>query len=216
VRVVPNLYPAFERQEVVIHTPRHARSFADLDAGEVELVADAWQLRAQAARHEDFAYVHALINEGRDAGASLPHSHSQLVWLREPPPAVTDERAARVPELLARGELRVAEEDGVAVLSHPAGRGPYEFVVAPLDGEDDAFSSKRLGTALRVLAGAVARLRNVEGGVPWNAWLHTGSHWHLEVLPRLAVFAGIELGAGIYVNTLAPEEAAERLRNAAP
>jgi UDPglucose--hexose-1-phosphate uridylyltransferase len=216
VRVVPNLYPAFERQEVVIHTPRHARSFADLDGGEVELVANAWRLRAEAARRDGFAYVHALINEGRDAGASLPHSHSQLVWLREPPPAVTGELVTGVPELLARGELRVAEEDGVAVLSHPAGRGPYELVVAPVEREDDAFSSERLGAALRVLAGAVARLRNVEGGVPWNAWLHTGRHWHLEVLPRLAVFAGIELGAGLYVNTLAPEEAASRLRDAGP
>jgi UDPglucose--hexose-1-phosphate uridylyltransferase len=48
-----------------------------------------------------------------------------------------------------------------------------------------------------------------------NAWLHAGTRWHLEVFPRLTVLAGIELGAGIYVNTLPPEEAARELREAA-
>jgi UDPglucose--hexose-1-phosphate uridylyltransferase len=48
--------------------------------------------------------------------------------------------------------------------------------------------------------------------LPWNAWLHAGPHWHVHVHPRLTTYAGIELGAGLYVNTLAPEEAAERLR----
>ena len=57
----------------------------------MELVAEAWARRVRAARAEGFEYVHALINEGRAAGASLPHSHSQLVWMREPPPAVVEE-----------------------------------------------------------------------------------------------------------------------------
>jgi UDPglucose--hexose-1-phosphate uridylyltransferase len=52
----------------------------------------------------------------------------------------------------------------------------------------------------------------VEGPVPLNAWLHDGVHWHLELLPRLSVLAGLELGAGIYVNAVPPEEAAARLR----
>jgi len=46
-----------------------------------------------------------------------------------------------------------------------------------------------------------------------NAWLHDTRHWHMEILPRLTVFAGIELGAGIYVNSLAPEVAAGALRD---
>ena len=66
-----------------------------------------------------------------------------------------------------------------------------------------------LGTALLLLREVVARLRAVEGAVPWNAWLHEG---HLEVVPRLSVLAGVELGAGIYVNTVAPEDAAAALQ----
>jgi UDPglucose--hexose-1-phosphate uridylyltransferase len=62
----------------------------------------------------------------------------------------------------------------------------------------------------------VRRIRELWRGAPLNIWLHTftsgENHWHFEVLPRLTVFAGLELGAGLYVNPLAPEEAAARLR----
>ena len=221
VRVVPNLYPAFERQEVVVHAPRHVRSFADLDAEEARLVADAWRDRARAARAEGFAYVHALVNEGRVAGASLPHSHSQLVWLRDPPPSLTAEAGepCRLCALLEDerrlDERIVRERDGVVVLAAPAGRAPYELLIAPSTHEPSGFESEALGTALGLLAESIRSLRTIEGPVPWNAWLHEGGHWHLEVVPRLTVFAGVELGAGIYVLTVAPEAAAAQLRDAA-
>lgn len=212
MRVVPNLYPAFTRQEVVVHTPRHARSLADLSNDELDLVASAWRERR---RSEPAGYLHALVNEGRFAGASLPHTHSQLVWLEEPPPAVRTERAAGVGELLERGDLVIAEESGTVLVSHAAARMPYELLIAPREVEADAFASRRLAVALRLLAGGVRRLRMLEGPLAWNAWLHTGPHWHVHALPRLTVLAGIELGAGIYVNTLAPEAAADALRAAA-
>src|SRR5207247_10023408 len=85
VRVVPNLYPALERQEVVIHTPEHLRSVTDLSDEQLGLVAEAWRRRFEAARAEGFAYVHALVDEGRESGASLPHTPSQLAWFREAP-----------------------------------------------------------------------------------------------------------------------------------
>lgn len=221
VRVVPNLYPAFEHQEVVIHSGRHIRSFADLESREIDLVAEAWRTRALAARAGGFGYVHALVNEGRGAGASLAHSHSQLVWLREEPPAVAGERGAecRLCELLGSiaGEagrgLALSEEGGVMSFCPPAGRVPYEVVITP-PHEPDAFTSELLPVALRLLGDAVRRLRAVEGPAPWNAWLHGGPHWHVELVPRLTVLAGIELGAGIYVNTLEPEDGAQALREA--
>jgi UDPglucose--hexose-1-phosphate uridylyltransferase len=199
VRVVPNLYPAFERQEVVVHSPRHVRSFAELSDGEIAAVAEAWQARREAARDEGFDYVHALINEGAAAGSSLPHSHSQLVWLREPPPAVALESPGAAASLLQ--ELVVVERDGLRAVVHRAGRLPYEMLIG---GEPFV-----LGTALLLLREAVARLRAVEGSVPWNAWLH---EQHIELVPRLSVLAGVELGAGIYVNTVAPEDAAAFLQ----
>jgi UDPglucose--hexose-1-phosphate uridylyltransferase len=203
VRVVPNLYPAFARQEVVVHTPEHLRSIAELSDDALALVAEAWQARAEGAR-----YVHAIVNEGRIAGSSLPHTHSQLVWLDEPPPAVVREKAM---ERVLDGHP-VLERDGVAAICPAVSSDPYEMRIAPTAPEAHAFASGRLTAALQAAAEAVRRLRAIEPGAPVNLWLHDGPWWHIHVVPRLTVAAGIELGAGIHVNPLAPEEAAARLR----
>jgi UDPglucose--hexose-1-phosphate uridylyltransferase len=243
VRVVPNKFPAFGpwprdgdrpeglfarraavgRQEVVVHSPRHVRSFADLTGRELELVAEAWQARAGAARETGFPYVHALVNEGAGAGASLAHSHSQLLWLENEPPLVAQELAlqreaescalCRVLAEERRQRIRVvSEREGLLLLCPYAGRQPYELLAAPLEHERDAFASPSLGAALTLIAEGVRRLRTAEGPVPFNLWLHAVGHWHVEVLPRFGVLAGIELGAGYYVNTMAPESAAGVLR----
>jgi UDPglucose--hexose-1-phosphate uridylyltransferase len=209
LRVVPNLYPALERQEVVIHAPRHVESLAHLTPEELRRIAEAWSLRAAAARDEGFPYLHAFVNEGAAAGASRPHSHSQLAWLREPPPAVRDETG----ELRIDPGLVVTERDGVVAAATWAGRLPYECVIAPAEPETGAFESPLLPTALELLGDLVGRLRKLEGDVPFNAWLHDGPRWHLELVPRLSVQAGLELGAGISINSVAPEDAAERLRD---
>jgi len=197
VRVVPNLYPALERQEVVVHSRRHIRTLAELEDDEPELVAEAWQRRAAAHA----GYVHALVNEGREAGSSLPHSHSQLVWLPEPPPA----------HARPRGEAFF--EGGGLVAGCPwASRLPYETVIAPAEPDPAGIQSTLLGPAVRLLAEIVRRLHAVEGPVPLNAWLEHDEHdWRIVLLPRLTILAGLELGAGIFVNTLPPEVAAQRL-----
>jgi UDPglucose--hexose-1-phosphate uridylyltransferase len=243
VRVVPNKFPAFGpwsrdgdrpdglfarraavgRQEVVVHSPRHVRSLADLSGRELALVAEAWQARAEAAREAGFAYMHALVNEGAGAGASLAHSHSQLVWLEEEPPLVAQERALQAEAgtclvcamLAEEREQRiriVSERDGVVLLCPYAGRQPYELLAAPLECEPDPFASESLAAALTLAAEGIRRLRVAEGPVPYNLWLHASDHWHMEILPRFGVLAGIELGAGYFVNTLAPESAAGMLR----
>lgn len=190
---------------------------------EVELVAEAWQARAASAAEAGFPYVHALVNEGAGAGASLAHSHSQLVWLEEEPPLVRGEREERLAAggcvlcrtLAEEREQRmriVDERDGIVLLCPFAGRQPYEMLAAPLACEEDPFRSPALGAALALAAEGVRRLRVAEGPVPLNLWLHAGGHWHIEVLPRFGVLAGVELGSGYFVNTLAPESAAGVLR----
>jgi len=198
VRVVPNLYPALERQEVVVHTPRHALTIAELTGDELALVAEAWQLRAEAVP----GYVHALVNEGREAGSSLPHSHSQLVWLPIEPG----------PEPPREGET-ILERDGLVAWSPRLARLPYESAIAPVEPEADGLRSRLLAPALQLLAELVRRLHALEGPAPLNAWLHNHPNgWRIVLLPRLSVLAGLELGAGIYVNAVPPEEAAVRLR----
>jgi UDPglucose--hexose-1-phosphate uridylyltransferase len=201
VRVVPNLYPALERQEVVVHGPEHRRSLAELDGPTLDLVAEAWQRRAR----DEGGYVFALVNEGRAAGASLPHSHSQLAWLPERPPAVAAERGLpEVEPVLAR--------EGLVAGCPLASRVPYELQVAPERREPDGLRSDLLGPALRLLAELVRRLHLVvAAGVPLNAWLHDGAHWHLELLPRTTALAGLELGAGVWIDAVPPERAAAEL-----
>lgn len=210
VRVVPNLYPAFAGHEVVIHTPEHLRSIADLRPAQLQLVAEAWRLRAEAAAASGYSYVHALVNEGRAAGSSLPHTHSQLVWLHRPPPAVADEGEM---DSVLTGEV-VLEADGLALVCPEPSRSPYEMRIAPAEREAGAFTSNRLGPALVLAAEAIRRVRALQPGAPLNLWLHDGPWWHIHLVPRLTVAAGIELGAGIDINALPPPEAAARLRDA--
>src|SRR5690242_20073323 len=149
VRVVPNLYPALERQEVVVQSRDHARSVAELDDSQLELTAEAWQRRRA---DEPGGYLHASINEGRAAGASLAHTHSQLVWLPRPQAA----------EPVREGDT-ILEGGGVIAWAPRVSRVPYELAIAPTDPEPDGFRSRRLAPALRMLGDVVRRLHAVEG-----------------------------------------------------
>jgi UDPglucose--hexose-1-phosphate uridylyltransferase len=203
VRVVPNLYPAFERQEVVVHTPRHARSLAELGAEELALVAEAWRRRRETV---PTGYLHTLVNEGREAGSSLPHTHSQLVWLPEPGPE-TQHRVDRERWIV------VTERDGLVLACPYVSRLPYELVVAPAEPRANAFADELLPAAVQLLGDAIGRVHRAAGATPLNAWLHDSEDWHLEVLPRLSILAGVELGAGWWINALPSEDAAQALRD---
>ena len=142
VRVVPNLYPALERQEVVVHGPEHVHSIAELSGATLDLVAEAWQRRA----HDAGGICFPFVNEGHDAGASLPHSHSQLAWLPAAPPAAVAEHG--LPELVP-----VLERDGLVAGCPVASRVAYELLVYPERGEPAGLRSDLLGP------GAQARRR---------------------------------------------------------
>ncbi len=205
VRTVPNLYPALERQEVVVHGPDHLHSLGELPDATLDLVAEAWQRRARDVGGHCFPFV----NEGFGAGASLPHSHSQLAWLPAPPPAAAAEKG--LPPL----EPVLARDGLVAGCPH-ASRVAYELLVHPEAGEASGLGSELLGAALRLVAELVRRIQRVHGGfVPLNVWLHGGTPWHLEIFPRTGRLAGLELGAGVYIDPVAPEAAAAELRGPA-
>lgn len=197
VRVVPNLYPALERQEVVVHGPGNVSSIAEVPDATLDLVAEAWQRRARDVGGNCFAF----LNEGDAAGASQRHSHSQLAWLPEPrdggvlPPHVP-----------------VLEDNGLLFACQEAARGPYDSFIAPHLRERSGLASELLAPALRLLAAAVRRLHGLmEPDLPLNAWLLDGDPWRLELLPRVSRLAGLELGANVYVTPLAPEDEARRL-----
>jgi UDPglucose--hexose-1-phosphate uridylyltransferase len=225
--------PALGSHEVIVNAPVHANRLIDLEQAGIAAATAAWRERI-AAHAGDASYVHLIVNEGPLAGASLEHSHAQLYALPFVPATVARERERftayhertmgghlledLIVEEVRRNERLVAV-DAEAVLFCPwASRSPFELRLAPRSREprfeDDDRGAAMLATALRALEG-------IFGATPQlNLWVRTaprGSdefHWHLDLVPRLAIKAGFELGTGVDINVYPPERAAADLRAA--
>ncbi len=227
--------PALGAHEVIVNTPRPARSLAELSAGGIESAMDAWRERMRA--HAEAAYVLVIVNEGREAGASLPHSHAQLYAFPFVPAAVARERerftahaertAGRdVLADLLQEEVRLRERivaiDREAVALCPfASRVPYQMQIVPRIARRRFEDEGPLGA--RLLREALGRLAGLLGALPpLNIWVRTAPRgaayfcWRIDVLPKLTHLAGLELGTGIHLNVVAPERAAAELSAAEP
>jgi UDPglucose--hexose-1-phosphate uridylyltransferase len=221
VRVVPNKFPAFDGQEVVIHGPEHVDAVVDLAPGVLDAAVDAWRDRREHHRAAGASHLLVAINEGAAAGASLDHSHSQLVPFADPPPVALIEMEAFLGgcPLCEPAQGIVREAEGLVTFCPPWSRMPYETWIAPTAHEPRAPLDAGLAEALADMA---ARFRRLLGaGLAWNAIVHDGPltvdapfHWHVELMPRLTVAAAIELGAGIWVNVVDPARAATELAQA--
>jgi UDPglucose--hexose-1-phosphate uridylyltransferase len=231
--------------EVIIESPDHARGLARLAPAEVAAVLSACR-RRMAELHADprIRYVLIFKNHGAPAGASLEHPHAQLIATPIVPLQVQEELdgALRYFEIEERcvfcdiaaqelepagGRRLVLARDGYVALAPYASRFSYETWILPVahasafergDAAQDAALAGVLGETLR-------RLERVLPRPAYNFVLHTAPcrspelehyHWHMEILPRLAEFAGFEWGSGFYINPTPPEEAAAALRCAEP
>jgi UDPglucose--hexose-1-phosphate uridylyltransferase len=261
VRVVPNLYPALSpgeaelagdplaggrgepdlfaarpalgAHEVIVNAPEPVHSLAELDPAQVETAMGVWRERMRV--HGDASYVHVIVNEGKEAGASLPHTHAQLYALPFVPAAVARERERftaysdrtqgrnlledLVQEEVRRRERIVAIDDEAVALCPFGARVPFHLQVVPRRPAARFSDDGPLGA--RMLHQALSRLGAALGALPpLNMWVRTAPRdaerfcWRIEVLPRLSQLAGLEIGTGVHLNALAPEDAAERLRGA--
>ena len=230
----PDLFavrPASGAHEVIVNAPDPVSSLADLREDQLELALTIWRERARA--HEAAAYVHLIVNEGEAAGASLPHTHAQLYAMSFVPAGVARERERftaysdrthgrnlledLVQEEVRRGERVVAvDAEGVALCPF-ASRVPFQVQIVPRRPaarfEDDG------ALCASLLLDVLRRLTEVLGAVPpLNLWIRTAPRgaerfcWRIDLLPRLAQLAGLEVGTGVHLNVLPPERAAERLR----
>ncbi len=233
----PDLFastPAEGVHEVIVHAPEHATSLAELSDQAFAGAIAAWRERMRAAA-DHASYVHLIVNEGPDAGASLEHSHAQLYALRFVPALIARERerAAAYHERTMGGHLlsdvateevrrreRLVAVDEEALLVCPwASRSPFELRVIPrrpapsfeLDGE--------VGTAM--IRAGLRGLAELFGAPPQlNLWVRTAPRgveefcWHVDLAPRVTVRAGFELGTGVEVDVYPPERAAAELRQA--
>ncbi|MEN0110764.1 MAG: DUF4931 domain-containing protein [Planctomycetota bacterium] len=231
VRAVPNLYPAVEGEdgahEVIVESPRHVVRFADLsDEESTDAVRMAFRRLAHWRSQGETRHTILFKNEGRAAGASLEHVHSQLVALPRTPPAI----AAMWDRVL--GEPReptperfVTELDGWRIDTPAAPRVAWESSVRPAGAgatiealANDRKACGSLGRTLRRLVAAATSRADATAynwvlqAPPTDADPRLADRWWIELTPRRAVVAGFELGTGLWINTVDPRAAAAGLR----
>lgn len=261
VRVVPNKYPALAgagdisqpsdsayvglsgigAHEVIIESPRHCVSMAELSEGQVEEVLLAYRQRLIVLQ-KDERWKSILIykNEGSAAGATLEHVHSQLLALPIVPREIDQEWRALIAHYdttkrcLYCEMLDTERVDGRRILFDTAAfiafcpfasRFPFEMWLMPKEHSSalDAMANDELRQLAFMLRQSLQRLARIVDA-PFNYVIHSAPlrepgreryHWHLEILPRISKIAGFELASGYYINTVAPEVAAQQLRELA-
>jgi UDPglucose--hexose-1-phosphate uridylyltransferase len=232
----PDLFtamPATGAHEVIVNAPQSVYSLAELSVEQMAAAVEVWRERMRA--HAECACVQLIVNERREAGASLPHTHAQLYALDFVPADVAREReragayATRtmgsellgdlVAEEVRRGERVVAIDDEAVLMAPYASRLPYHLMLAPRRPRARFEQAGPSGAAL--LHDGLRRLtRHLGASPPLNLWVRTAPRgaerfcWRIEVFPRLTHLAGLELSTGVNLNIVAPEDAAAHLREA--
>jgi UDPglucose--hexose-1-phosphate uridylyltransferase len=261
VRVVPNKFPAlqvegnldregeglFDRMngigahEVIIESPDHHQSLATMPEPEIERVLWAFRERIlDLKRDTRFRYILVFKNHGAAAGATLEHSHAQLIALPIVPDFVREEvEAARhhfaakercvfcdiIRQEVAAGKRVIHENSEIVALAPYAPRFPFETWLLPRSHAarfEDA-GRKVYESLASMLKSVLQRMNRTLESPSYNLVIHNTPfseaspdfyHWHVEVMPRLTRTAGFEWGTGFYINPTSPEEAAQVLRNA--
>jgi len=230
VRAFPNLYPIVDAHEVVVLSPDHSRSFADLDDDAAVEVMTMLRDRIRVHLGAGCAYGFAILNHLRAAGASIAHPHAQVFGLEVVPTGV-EAAVARVRDAghdlvaadAAFESLVVAREHSVTTWCPHASTSPYLMRLAHDDAGPrfDAATDTMIAEVARAVRGALVRFRAIIGDAPYNLVTHTAPpgtepfRWYVEIIPRLSVAAGFEQVTGILVNSMPPEAAARDLREAA-
>ena len=218
----PDLFaaqPARRAHEVIVHSPEHVITIGALPDERIAGGVAAWRQRMR--EHAGGPYVHVSVNEGRVAGASQEHTHAQVYALDFVPAEIARERERAAAynertmggnllgdiaaEEVRRRERLVAVDDDALLVCPWASRSPFELRViprrpAPSFEADEEVGTGMIATALRALAALF------EAPPPLNLWVRTAPRgvrefcWHVDIVPRLTMRAGFELGTGVDLN----------------
>ena len=261
LRIVPNKFPALgiegtlNRQgeglydkmngigahEVIIETPDHALTLATMPTRGVENVLWSYRDRIlDLKKDRRFKYILIFKNHGEAAGASLEHTHSQLIALPVVPKRVREEVDSAREYYnfkercifcdIIRQEMEdtvrvIAENQDFTALAPYAPRFPFELWIVPKIHQSAFEESQKheVEQLAAVLKDMLMRLDKVLDSPAYNYIIHTSPfpevsndyyHWHLEIMPKLTKVAGFEWGTGFYINPTPPEESAKFLREA--
>lgn len=225
--------------EVLVESPLHNRQPGSFPPGQMELVIEALHRRGEAlAGDPKLHYLQFFRNYRSGAGASLEHPHSQIIALPFVPPLLRRELEQTRKLYLAGGgcpfcrlleeecvlmERIIALNESFSAFIPYAARSPFESWILPrrhgasflgTGAEERAALAAILERVLRALAQAL-------DDPPYNYYLHAAPlrspplpyyHWHIEIHPRVGINAGFEMGSGVYINEIVPEEAARFIR----
>jgi UDPglucose--hexose-1-phosphate uridylyltransferase len=260
VRVVPNKFPALEIEgdlqkrgdgiydmmrgvgahEVIIESPNHVLSTSDLTNKQLADVLWVYRDRLSDLK-KDRRLVYGMIfkNVGLTAGASLEHTHSQLIVTPIVPIAVREEMTGSerffqyrgrcvfcdmIHQEFAAEERIVLDSPGFIAIAPFASRFPFETWILPKQHSShyENIQKNAVDDLARVVRQVIARIESAVDRPAYNYNLHTAPfdshelghyHWHIEIIPRLTNTAGFEWGSGFYINPVPPEEAAAFLRD---
>jgi len=259
VRVVPNKFPALQIEgeldkradgiydmmrgigahEVLIESPWHDKKLSDLPLDHIESIF--WALRDRSIdlnKDSRFKYILIFKNWGEEAGASLEHSHIQLIATPIIPKRAMEELSGaefhyKLKERcifcdIIKQEIDVAKrviytnEHFIAIAPY-ASRFPFETWILPLK-HVSSFEKTEAGwfaSLSDIMKTVIGRIDSVLDSPPFNFIIHTAPcktpdleyyHWHVEIMPKLTRVAGFEWGSGFYINPTPPEDAAKLLR----
>ncbi len=220
--------------EVVLYTSTHEGSLASLGVAGVRRVIDLWAERTEAllARH-DVEYVLVFENRGAEVGATIDHPHGQIYGFPSLPPGPAREAATAAADGCPLCDLVPAEVGAAVRLVHDGGEWtadvpfaagwPFATLLAPRAHVNDLHSLDEAGrdglaAALVDVVGRYDRIFDVP--LPYLMWIHPGVHVHVHFAPvhrnptTLRYLASAEVGAQMLFNPLAPEAAAQLLRDA--
>ncbi len=258
VRVVPNLYPAFEGDhpfvvtnrgpvftqasvggihEVLVLSPEHHASWGILPVEQTGIVMAA--LRDRIEEHSqlhNLRYTQVIVNSGREAGASIEHPHGQLLGMSFVPRELAEEQSrfsrfvgscllCTTIEAEESSDFRIIySDDQVLVICPFWSATPYEMLIIPRIHHAHIYRSPTedltsVGQAIRT---SLSRLNSLLGEVAYNIVFHSAPyrvnesfHWHVHISPKVTTHAGFELGTGVAINIVSPEQAADELNSTA-
>ena len=231
IRCFPNKFPAFSsesrkaygRHEVIVETPGHQKTLSELSEENLfDYLSRVKRRMEDAARDPKLAYTIVFKNEGKAGGASLEHSHTQLVGMPFVPDYVRKlaRKAGKIRKLVEKQRKNVfAQNAHFIALCPKAPRYHFETWIAPTADANSlvALSDERLHALASILKSVLTAFDAATGFGPYNIIFHSAPHaggefpFHLEVVSRLSTWAGFELGTEVVMVSELPEMSAKAL-----
>ncbi len=218
---------SFGKHEVIVETPDHSKQMADLSVDEIKEVLQVYVDRInEISKIEGVKHVNVFKNHGGEAGTSIVHSHTQVIANNFVPSLVREELEAikrhhscpycDIINIEKGSYRRCFENELFAAFTPYASRFHYEIWIFPKHHINSItrMDNNLLWHMAEILKKVLVKLKEL--GAPYNFFLHYHNdpayHFHIEVCPRLAIWAGYELGTNACINSVTPEEAAKFYR----